>query len=262
MIPEEDLQYEGILALLLHFRWTWVGIIVMDNDNGERFLQTIVPLFSQSGVCFALIGRILTLRYAIAFDKMMEEGEKIRHKLIQTRANVIVAYGESYSMAYFRWLAILLEDHILQGKVWIRTAQVEQTAFLYQRDWNEELFDGSLAFTIHVNHIPGFHQFLERQSPFHVPEDDFIKTFWEAAFNCRLPNVMGGNYRKNICSGKEKLESLPDPLFEMSMTGHSYSIYNAIYAVAHALQDMLLFRFKDKAAGVKGEQKFWQVTAN
>ncbi|XP_032092111.1 vomeronasal type-2 receptor 26-like [Thamnophis elegans] len=263
MIPQEALQYEGILALLLHFRWIWVGIIVMDNENGERFLQTIVQMFSQRGVCFALIERIPTLRYAIAFDKMMKEGEKIRHKLIQTKANIILAYGESYSMTYFRWIAILLEDHTLQGKVWIRTAQVEQTSFIYQKDWNEELFDGSLVFTIHVSYIPGFSQFLERQNPFHVPEDDFIKTFWEVAFNCRLPNGTGGNYMKNICSGKEKLESLPDSFFEMSMTGHSYSLYNTIYAVAHALQ-MSLFRFKDKKTMVKRHRKgqriqFWQL---
>ncbi|XP_007442559.1 vomeronasal type-2 receptor 26-like, partial [Python bivittatus] len=264
MIPREDLQYEGILALLLFFRWTWVGVIVMDNDNGERVLQTIVPLYSQSGVCFGLIERIPTLRYVTAFDKMMAQGEKIRHKLVQTKANAIVAYGESYSMAYFRWLTILMENQTLQGKVWIMTVQVEQISFIYQKDWNAELFHGSLAFTIHVNYIPGFHQFLESQNPFHVPEDDFIKTFWEVAFNCRLPNTDEGDEGKNICSGKKKLESLPASLFEMSMTGHSYSIYNAVYAVAHALQDRSLFRPKDNITVGKGKwkgqhQEFWQV---
>ncbi|KAM6449037.1 vomeronasal type-2 receptor 26-like [Liasis olivaceus] len=264
MIPTEDLQYEGILALLLHFRWMWVGIIVMNNYNGERVLQTIVPLYSQSRVCFDLIERIPTLTYVTAFVKMMAQGEKIRHKLIQTKANVIVAYGESYSMAYFRWLTILMENQTLQGKVWIMTIQVEQISFIYQKDWNAELFHGSLAFTIHVNYIPGFHQFLESQNPFHVPEDDFIKTFWEVAFNCRLPNTAEGGEVKNICSGKEKLESLPASLFEMSMTGHSYSIYNAVYAVAHALQDRSLFKPKDKITVGKGKwkgqhQESWQL---
>ncbi|XP_063158517.1 vomeronasal type-2 receptor 26-like [Candoia aspera] len=205
-----------------------------------------------------------TLTYVTAFDKMMAQGEKICHKLTHTKANAIVAYGESYSMAYFRWLTILMENQTLQGKIWIMTVQVEQISFIYQKDWNAELFHGSLAFTIHVNYIPGFHQFLESQSPSHVPEDDFIKSFWEVAFDCRLPDTAEGNEVKNICSGKEKLESLPASLFEMSMTGHSYSIYNAVYAIAHALQDMSLFRPKDKTMVVKGEWKgqlreFWQL---
>ncbi|XP_070585165.1 vomeronasal type-2 receptor 26-like [Erythrolamprus reginae] len=37
------------------------------------------------------------------------------------------------------------------------------------------------------------------------------------------------------CTGKEDLRDISDFIFEMSMTGESYSIYNAIYAVAHAL---------------------------
>ncbi|XP_066486388.1 vomeronasal type-2 receptor 26-like [Tiliqua scincoides] len=68
----------------------------------------------------------------------------------------------------------------------------------------------------------------------------------------------------DICTGEEKLENLPGPFFEMSMTGHSYSIYNAVYAVAHALQAMSSGRLHHKAmtdgGGLKIQhQQLWQL---
>ncbi|XP_015684567.1 vomeronasal type-2 receptor 26-like [Protobothrops mucrosquamatus] len=47
-----------------------------------------------------------------------------------------------------------------------------------------------------------------------------------------LPSMFSGN-----CSGEENVESLPAPLFELQMTSQSYSIYNAVYAVAYSLHE-------------------------
>uniref|UniRef100_A0ACB8ET20 Uncharacterized protein n=1 Tax=Sphaerodactylus townsendi TaxID=933632 RepID=A0ACB8ET20_9SAUR len=57
MVPSETLQYVGIVQLLLHFSWKWVGLIAMDNQAGEYFLQTMEKMLSENGICLAFTER-------------------------------------------------------------------------------------------------------------------------------------------------------------------------------------------------------------
>nr|XP_028560138.1 vomeronasal type-2 receptor 26-like [Podarcis muralis] len=268
MVPKEDLQYDGILHLLLHFRWTWIGTVVMDTDNGERFVQTVLPTFPQKGVCLAFIERIPIPTFIPEVNSMVDRGKEINDKIRNSKANAIVACGESYSLPFFRWLSFLSGvDHMAKkpkGKVWITTAQIELNSFSYQRNWDIETFNGAIAFSYQYNDVPGFHQFTEGRNPFSTSRDGFIRDFWQQAFDCAFPNTTVGEVPENICTGEEKLADLPSIYFEMSMTGHSYSVYNAVYAVAHALHAMSSSRLKNIAMLDEGDlklqnQPYWKL---
>ncbi|XP_061447642.1 vomeronasal type-2 receptor 26-like [Rhineura floridana] len=268
MAPKEVHQYEGILSLLLHFRWTWIGILTFNDESGERFVQAVVPLFSQSGICFAFIERSHKVTYATEMNDLFQKGAKIHDKINDSKANVVVVYGESYTVSFVRWLPYLSErEHMPSkpvSKVWIMTAQVELTSFVYQRTWDTEILHGVLSFTTHSNNSPGFHQFAESKNPASPKGDGFIMDFWQQAFSCVFPNQFVGNIEGDMCTGEEKLESLPGPFFEMSLTGHSYNIYNAVYAVAHALHAMSISRIKQRGmadrAGMKLQNhQLWQL---
>ncbi|XP_062992900.1 vomeronasal type-2 receptor 26-like [Elgaria multicarinata webbii] len=266
MAPQEALQYEGILSLLLHFSWRWIGVIVTDNDNGERFLQIVIPLFSKRGVCFAFIEILAKIGFVTEINAVLHQGAKIHDKVMVSKANIVVAYTESYSMAYFLWLPYLSEqEHMTKNaKVWITTSQMDFTSFVLQRNWDTGIFHGTISFRIHYSDLLGFQQFLESRNPSNTEEDGFIGEFWQQAFGCVFPDSIVGNVDGDICTGEEKLESLPRSFFEMGMTGHSYSIYNAVYAVAHALHAMYLLRTKHGAMLNRGGCKlqnlqFWQL---
>ncbi|XP_053216954.1 vomeronasal type-2 receptor 26-like [Podarcis raffonei] len=268
MAATEALQYEGILSLLLHFRWTWIGIIATDNDNGERFVQTISPMFTKSGVCFAFLERIPSFSFISEIPGMLTQGATINEKIFSSKANVVVASGESYSMTTFRLLSYFSENDDMtkkvKSKVWIITAQVEFASFVFQRYWDAGIFNGAISFEIHFRNPPGFHQYVVHRNPSSTDGDSFIRDFWQQAFECVLPDITSDKVEGNICTREEKLESLPGSLFEMSMTGHSYSIHSAVYAMAHALHAMSTLRFRHrrmpyKERGKNLNQQIWQL---
>ncbi|XP_062992916.1 vomeronasal type-2 receptor 26-like [Elgaria multicarinata webbii] len=261
LAPQEALQYQGILSLLLQFRWTWIGIGVMDNDNGERFLQVVIPLFSKRGVCFAFIERIPKLGFDTKMSDKFLQGAKIRDKVKDSKANVVVVHAESYSMAFFLFFPYLSEQEVMTneviGKVWIVTAQMEFASVFLQRNWDTEMFNGAISLRIHSSNLPGFQQFLKSRNPSSSKQDGFIRDFWQQAFGCVFPNSIVGRADVDICTGEEKLESLPGSLFEMSTIGHSYSIYNAVYVVAHALHHAMSTSRAQHGAMMDGvESKF------
>ncbi|KAF7235021.1 Vomeronasal type-2 receptor 1 [Varanus komodoensis] len=260
MSPRESLQYADILSLLLNFGWTWIGAVAMTSDNGERFLQMVVPLFSESGVCFAFIEKIPTPDLGMDMKSSIEKWAKICDNIRDSTANVLVADGESYSLTYFRWFPYLSEQkHVANtpiGKVMIVSAQVELTSFVFQRNWNTVFFHSTLSFRVQSNEFPGFQQFLNAQDPSSPKGDGFIRSFWQQAFSCVFPNPFLDNLDGNICTGEEKLEHLPGSFFEMSLTGHSYNVYNAVHVVAHALHAMSSSGLKNGGMVTRGGPMF------
>ncbi|XP_039201788.1 vomeronasal type-2 receptor 26-like [Crotalus tigris] len=266
MSPLERLQYEGILSLLLHFGWTWIGIVVIANDNGERVIEMIVPLLSQHNICFSYRERIGEVTTVHDIYDLFNRGAEIHDKVMDSNANVLIFYGESYTMVRLRWIAYLSRKNIIdivKGRVWIFTAQMELNSHVYQRDWDTDIMNGALSFTIHANDPPGFQSFTESRNP-SMTEDGFIKDFWQQSFVCAFKMSNVGEGAGDLCTGKEKLEDLPVTFFEKRMTGHSYSIYNSVYAVAHALHAMISSRSAQRSVANKGRLKLqnqdsWQM---
>nr|XP_056720275.1 vomeronasal type-2 receptor 26-like [Euleptes europaea] len=222
----------------------------------------------QGGICVAFIEKSPRFSFVTEVEDMIQKGMEIYDKVMSSTSNVVVVYGDAHSIAFLRWLPYLKEleqgPMTPKGRVWITTTHMELTSFTYQRAWDLDIIHGTLSFTVHSADVPGFKQFVESRDPSSSNSDGFIQDFWEHAFDCVFPNRSLGKEEEVICTGEEKLESLPKPFFEMSMTGHSYSIYNAVYAVAHALHAMASSRFKYRAIMDGGGwklhiQQVWQL---
>ncbi|XP_015284636.1 PREDICTED: vomeronasal type-2 receptor 26-like [Gekko japonicus] len=58
--PSEVPQYLGIIRLLLHFHWNWIGIVAPDDDGGENFIQALRPMLDQNNICVEFTKRTLS----------------------------------------------------------------------------------------------------------------------------------------------------------------------------------------------------------
>ncbi|XP_066486034.1 vomeronasal type-2 receptor 26-like [Tiliqua scincoides] len=257
MVPDEAHQYRGIVHLLQHFQWTWVGIIALDDDSGEHFVKTMRTMFSEHGICTAFSQKIPLLSQFTEIAEMLKSIDvtdsmiSMTMSRINAKVNVYVINAEALTMSGLKlaiYFYMMMEGitEIFTGKVWIMTAQNDFSTPLVNKDFNIQIFHGALSFAIHSNEVLGFSDFLQSLHPDSQKGDDFIRIFWEQAFGCIFSNSEGKS-SSIMCTGQERLENLPGTLFELSMTGQSYSIYNAVHTLAHALQRMCSIRSKLRA---------------
>lgn len=243
MVPNEAHQNKGIVQLLLHFRWTWIGLVILDDDSGDDFLKTLEPLLSQNGICLASIGRIPSQSKWDEMFQIVVSLQNIYRHFTDSKINVFILYGGPLTLMSLTTVMIFedsaYEESISFRIVWILTAQVDYVLTSLQRIFSFNFFKTILAFTVQSHKVLDFQKFLHSVKSDSKQGDVFLSSFWEQAFHCSFPNPQEPMKDNRTCTGEERLENLPGSVFEMHMTGHSYSIYNAIYALAHSLQAMI-----------------------
>nr|XP_056720120.1 vomeronasal type-2 receptor 26-like [Euleptes europaea] len=268
MFPNHAHQNMGIIQMLLYFRWTWIGVIPLSDETGELFVQDLVPLLSQNGICFDFIVTMPAIAFSNEIATGVAEGVEKYKVIMGSTANVLVVLGEMQTMIVLRVFLQLpeLEDIPTKatGKIWIMTAQMDFTSLPLQRDWDISFIHGSISFAIHSVELSGFQKFLQKKNLHSEKDDGFIRDFWQQAFLCSLSDSTVDEKDGEICTEEEKLEALPGSVFETTTTAHSYSIYNGVFAVAHALQAMQSFRLKSTATGHGSrwnhpDQEWWQL---
>ncbi|XP_058010627.1 vomeronasal type-2 receptor 26-like [Ahaetulla prasina] len=115
MLPKEEFHYPAIVQLLLHFRWTPIGLFATDTDNGENFMRIFTPMLVRNGICAVISQRFSTHGYTAALREALSKWRQV---------NVFVHFIELDSI----WGRIL-PFHLtfmrlpgpVEGKVWILT---------------------------------------------------------------------------------------------------------------------------------------------
>ncbi|XP_039186221.1 vomeronasal type-2 receptor 26-like [Crotalus tigris] len=266
MIPNEAFQYMGIVQLLKYFEWNWVSLIVSDDESGENFLRTLRPKLLQNNICIAGIQMIPIMSLFLLREILEKKILQIQSVISQSKINVFLVYGNVQSLEGLQMVLYSMEigHNKPLEKVWITTCEWDFTAQNPARQFSKKSFNGTLSFSFHTKDVPGFQNFLEKINPL-KSTFYFLSEFWTSTFFCSLNiHIVYGQKMRN-CTGEEKLENLPDFVFEMGMSGWSYSIYNAVYLVAHSLHALYSWRNKRRESRNQGQWNLqnvppWQAT--
>ncbi|XP_040846098.1 vomeronasal type-2 receptor 116-like [Ochotona curzoniae] len=230
MATSDSSLAHAMVSLLLHFGWTWVGLLVSDDMRGEQFHQDIQAEMVKRGVCLAFA-------FKLPETKTMYENSdsSFLYWISISSANVHILYSNIRSLFTMEHLGVY---YLTVGKVWLMTAKwdivVDETHHMLHS------FHGGFSFSQHKGQIPGLKTFLKTVNPSHYPEDFHFGELWFHFFNC-LPAGSGCGHI-GICRPNVSLENIPGHIDMLTVSDSSYFVYNAVYAVAHALHRVFLER--------------------
>ncbi|XP_070618889.1 vomeronasal type-2 receptor 26-like [Erythrolamprus reginae] len=115
MGTKEGFHYLAIVQLLLHFRWTLIGLFASDTEKGENFMRTFPPMLVSNGICVVISQQLSTTEPTASLRDALSKWRQV---------NVFVHFIE-YDSLWDRILpfheTLLSLPGLIEGKVWILT---------------------------------------------------------------------------------------------------------------------------------------------
>ncbi|XP_072248418.1 extracellular calcium-sensing receptor-like [Leuresthes tenuis] len=232
-IPSDAFQVHAMIQILKRFGWTWVGLLVSDDDYGLHAAQSFHTELIQSG------GGCLAYSEILPWGENPAELTRIVEVMKKSTARVVIVFAHQTNMIQ------LIEEVVKQnvtGLQWM-ASEAWTAAALLQTSRFMPYLGGTLGIAIRRGEISGLRDFLLRTRPNYKSnkENSMVNQFWEYTFQCRFAPPPAGWVEAGgvLCTGEEDLESVETEFLDVSNLRPEYNIYKAVYALAFALDDML-----------------------
>ncbi|XP_023563803.1 vomeronasal type-2 receptor 116-like [Octodon degus] len=237
MAPKDTSLVLGMVSLMLYFRWTWVGLVITEGQKGNLFLSDVKAEMNRNEICVAFVQMISNVilsvfSHAQQRDFLHKEGSPV---------SVVIIYYDTESTNDINFH---IGQYVMTHTVWVTNSQWH--ADMAGRNFLLEPFRGTLIFSRHHEEVCGFQNFIQAVNPSTYPDDNFLTLFWYEHFQCSVSDF---ECTLENCIPNASLAWLPVNRFDRTMSDDSYHTYNAVYAVAHALHEMLLQRGQTHPTG-------------
>ncbi|XP_063785737.1 extracellular calcium-sensing receptor-like [Pseudophryne corroboree] len=228
-VPSDKEQSKGLVKLILHFGWTWVGLLAVDNDYGLQGIQPIREEIIKAGACVAFTEYI-------HLTHPDHNAPHIVKVIKESPAKVVIIFSTDIDL-----VPIMSEmlKHQIKGKIFVSNSGWSMTNMFSAGSFTQ-LLSGSIGLFINNRVIPGFSDYLNEVHP--SVKDSWINLYWEKLFNCMFL------YQKNTtshldpavteCAGAESIDSIKNSFIYTNSLTFLHGYYAAVHVVAKALEGL------------------------
>ncbi|XP_030050685.1 vomeronasal type-2 receptor 26-like [Microcaecilia unicolor] len=228
-VPNELHLCAGIGKLLKHFGWNWVGIIAPNDEGSERAVRILREGIEQNGGC-------------VSFHETFPHHGRIPDMQLEKIAGLINE-SSTVNILYFNENSVFTIQDVMRyyflqipGKVFISIDKMELSLEILL---GFHMKNNSLIFTTHRKDMPKFFKFIRETNPIWLKTDYYSLDWWLSLCDSNCPKNI-----KRQCSPRSISSHTGSSEFsDHCHTTHfasSYNVYNAMYAVAHALHNMIM----------------------
>ncbi|XP_028640503.1 vomeronasal type-2 receptor 116-like isoform X2 [Grammomys surdaster] len=224
----------AMASLMLHFRWTWIGVVISYDVQGIQFLSDLREEMQRHGICLAFVNMIPeTMQIYKTKAKIYDK------QIMASSAKVVIIYGEMNStleVSFRRWV------YLGAQRIWITTSQWD--VITNKKDFSLDFFHGTVTFAHHNSDIAKFRNFVQTINTSKYPIDISYSMLGWNYFNCSISK--NSNSKMDHFIFNSTAEWLALHKFDMALSEEGYNLYNAVYAVAHTYHELVLHKVESQ----------------
>ncbi|XP_039222349.1 vomeronasal type-2 receptor 116-like, partial [Crotalus tigris] len=230
MHPKQGIQYPAIVPLLLHFRWTMIGLFAADTENGENFIRTLTPVLVRNGICVVLSQQFSTTGDTAPLKDALSKWRQV---------NVFVHFIEHPSfldrLLYFHLPLESLPGPV-QRKVWIMT--------LF---WHSEIQYYSLFKFVHSIWTFAFQKKKKDKDDNFEPNIFVQHQFADQSFHCSFSKHVFSVKDRRRCTQKTPLETQKKK--NSKWISNDHEVYTVIKTLVYVLNAAYSSRSRKRKDG-------------
>ncbi|XP_043234513.1 metabotropic glutamate receptor 3-like, partial [Amphibalanus amphitrite] len=237
VVPPDNRQAQAMVQVVRALGWKYVSTVAVQGDYGEKGISSFTSQASSAGICVAVAEKILRNANETDFDNT------IAHLAAKPEARGVIMFVDEDNIR--KLLAAAVRANITDRFLWVGSDS--WGAKVHPVRNQEHVAEGAITILPQRTPLPGFDKYFRSLRP-PVREDDCVggrprrphincrdiwfHEFWSQAFNCTFDRRERGERR---CTGNETLT-------KYKQEGLVPFVVDAVYALAHALHNMLVAR--------------------
>ncbi|XP_056425699.1 extracellular calcium-sensing receptor-like [Hyla sarda] len=231
-VSSDAKQSVALAGMVSFMGWKWVGLLSLNNDYGIQGSQILKEELQKLGVCIAY-------HETFGQETSLAKLQSIAKVIVQSSAKVIILFSRDPHI--HQLMELLLQKKDVE-RIWVASNGWSTSPILSIPKYSH-LLAGTIGYIVHEVNVLGFKEyFLGLRASTLLPQDIFIKDFWELVLGCRWPSGGSSGDNKTLwCTGEENLKLLYTRSYDSNNFNFRmpYFIYSAVYSLAHAIHNLI-----------------------